>query len=31
MVALEHRFYGASQPLGDLSVESLSFLSSQQA
>ena len=29
--ALEHRFYGKSQPTGDLSVESLRFLSSAQA
>lgn len=31
MLALEHRFYGASQPTGDLSTASLRFLSSQQA
>ena len=29
--ALEHRFYGASQPTGDLSMSSLRYLSSQQA
>ncbi|CAB0016347.1 unnamed protein product [Nesidiocoris tenuis] len=28
---LEHRFYGESQPRSDLSVESLKFLSSEQA
>ena len=28
---LEHRFYGKSQPFGDLSTEHLSFLSSRQA
>lgn len=28
---LEHRFYGESQPLSDLSIENLRFLSSQQA
>lgn len=31
MVTLEHRFYGTSQPLPDLSIESLRFLSSEQA
>jgi hypothetical protein len=31
MVTLEHRFYGKSQPLPDLSIESLRFLSSEQA
>ena len=31
VVALEHRFYGASQPTGDLSTDSLKFLSSAQA
>jgi serine protease 16 len=31
VVALEHRFYGASQPTGDLSVGSLKYLSSAQA
>jgi len=31
VVALEHRFYGASQPTGDLSVASLKYLSSAQA
>jgi len=31
IVALEHRFYGASQPTGDLSLQSLRFLSSTQA
>ena len=31
IVALEHRFYGASQPTGDLSIQSLRFLSSTQA
>jgi len=31
IVALEHRFYGASQPLPDLSTQNLAFLSSQQA
>ena len=31
IVAVEHRFYGASQPTGDLSVESLRYLSSSQA
>ncbi len=29
--ALEHRFYGASQPTGDLSMSSLRYLSSRQA
>ena len=28
---LEHRFYGASQPTGDVSVASLRYLSSSQA
>lgn len=31
VVALEHRFYGESQPTGDLSTGSLKFLSSHQA
>eukprot|EP01098_Paradermamoeba_levis_P003215 TRINITY_DN1493_c0_g5_i1.p1 TRINITY_DN1493_c0_g5~~TRINITY_DN1493_c0_g5_i1.p1 ORF type:complete len:521 (+),score=181.73 TRINITY_DN1493_c0_g5_i1:48-1565(+) len=31
MIALEHRFYGKSQPLPDLSTPNLKFLSSQQA
>lgn len=31
IVALEHRFYGASQPTGDLKLESLRYLSSEQA
>jgi len=31
MFALEHRFYGESQPLPDWTVESLQYLSSQQA
>ena len=31
VVALEHRFYGDSQPTGDLSMDSLKYLSSQQA
>ncbi|KAK3589949.1 hypothetical protein CHS0354_034971 [Potamilus streckersoni] len=30
-VLLEHRFYGKSQPTNDLSLESLTFLSSKQA
>ena len=30
LVALEHRFYGSSQPTGDLSVGSLRFLTSTQ-
>ncbi|CEF99283.1 Twin-arginine translocation pathway, signal sequence [Ostreococcus tauri] len=30
-LALEHRFYGASQPTGDLSRESLRYLTSAQA
>ena len=31
VLALEHRFYGPSQPTGDLAVASLRFLSSEQA
>ena len=31
LVALEHRFYGASQPTGDLTTESLRYLTSDQA
>jgi len=31
MLALEHRFYGASQPFANLSTENLRYLSSQQA
>jgi pimeloyl-ACP methyl ester carboxylesterase len=31
LVALEHRFYGLSQPTGDLTTESLKLLSSEQA
>jgi len=31
MVALEHRFYGQSQPFADLSTPNLAYLSSQQA
>jgi hypothetical protein len=31
MFALEHRFYGESQPLPDWTTESLAYLSSQQA
>ena len=31
LVALEHRFYGKSQPTGDLTVESLQYLTSDQA
>lgn len=31
MVTLEHRFYGKSQPLPDLSIQSLRYLSSEQA
>lgn len=31
MVALEHRFYGKSQPTGDLSLDSLRTLNSRQA
>jgi len=31
MVALEHRFYGESQPFTDLSLASLAYLSSDQA
>jgi len=31
VVSLEHRFYGESQPLEDLSTESLKFLSAEQA
>ena len=30
-MALEHRFYGKSQPTGDLTVESLQYLTSDQA
>ena len=29
-IQLEHRFYGETQPLPDLSMESLQYLSSQQ-
>ena len=31
LVALEHRFYGKSQPTGELTVESLRYLTSDQA
>jgi hypothetical protein len=31
VLALEHRFYGESYPLPDLSTENLQYLSSQQA
>jgi len=31
VLALEHRFYGPSQPTGDLTVASLRYLSSSQA
>lgn len=31
VVTVEHRFYGKSQPFGDLAVEHLRFLSSRQA
>lgn len=31
MIALEHRFYGASIPTADLSTDSLSLLSSHQS
>ena len=31
LVALEHRFYGASQPTGDLTTRSLRYLTSDQA
>jgi serine protease 16 len=31
VLALEHRFYGPSQPTGDVTVASLRFLSSSQA
>lgn len=31
VLALEHRFYGESHPLGDMSLESLKYLSSEQA
>jgi len=31
LLGLEHRFYGKSHPLGDTSVESLKYLSSEQA
>uniref|UniRef100_A0A7S1GCM2 Uncharacterized protein n=1 Tax=Bicosoecida sp. CB-2014 TaxID=1486930 RepID=A0A7S1GCM2_9STRA len=31
VAAVEHRFYGESQPFGDLSTEHLAFLSSEQA
>ncbi|OQS07366.1 serine protease family S28 [Thraustotheca clavata] len=31
MVAVEHRFYGASYPTPDMSIENLRYLSSQQA
>lgn len=30
MLALEHRFYGASFPTPDMSIENLAFLSSEQ-
>ena len=30
MVSLEHRFYGESYPTDDMSVESLSYLTSEQ-
>jgi Serine carboxypeptidase S28 len=30
-ILLEHRYYGESQPMPDLSVESLRFLDTQQA
>jgi len=31
IVALEHRYYGLSQPFSDLSTANLRFLSSRQA
>lgn len=31
VVAVEHRFYGESHPLGDMSTDSLKYLSSEQA
>ncbi|KAL3847426.1 hypothetical protein ACJMK2_018335 [Sinanodonta woodiana] len=31
LILLEHRFYGKSRPLGDISLESLQFLNSRQA
>lgn len=31
LTALEHRFYGKSQPFDDLSTENLGFLSAEQA
>lgn len=31
LVALEHRFYGKSQPFTDLKTENLKYLSSEQA
>jgi hypothetical protein len=30
MVSLEHRYYGESQPVPDMSVENLKYLTSEQ-